>query len=85
MVTNMSHLKYQIFEGLLHLNATHTIVEVGKSRPAICPISYKEIETAFTYDQYWNTALLELVATGKVRGSRFFIFFVLEKEAPCRL
>jgi hypothetical protein len=75
METNMSHLEYQIFEGLSHLNATHTIVKVGKSRPAICPVSYREIGTAFTYDQYWNTAQLELVATGKARGSWFFIFF----------
>jgi deoxyribodipyrimidine photo-lyase len=33
-------------------------------RPVI--YTYEELEAALTYDNYWNTAQLELIVTGKV-------------------
>lgn len=58
---------YDVFEKTLPKYALESL-ELHKpdKRPVI--YSYEELEAAVTNDTYWNTAQLELVVTGKVRG-----------------
>jgi deoxyribodipyrimidine photo-lyase len=58
---------YDVYDRAVPTYAKESLaLHKADKRPVI--YSYEELEAALTYDNYWNTAQLELIVTGKVRA-----------------